>query len=570
MGSVFVRIFISYSREDRAVVARLCEALASAGISFFADTKIRTGENFHRRIDDEIGRSSHVICLVSSASNRSAWVTKERNIAEAKGVPVVPVLIERGVPLTPVYDEKINYMQMYERDVSDEEIYERLIKADVFKDGLLPAGLFWNRNCRFPHEVFAAELLTQPIFMKWDDGKLQIHINRADVDHVVVSNGGKRKLCETFVKPNRAKLIDLDRQIFTFMRGASESPVFSVPTRDLPLRWASGGVLSVVKHEGKVWVPLFFRDIPPYGWNISLGATERSFDDSGFERKNAEFSASRELMFPWKFIVREFLEETLVLRNEQLQVGICEWRRFDFMQHIQIKMERDQAELFAHAHLKLRRNQDGLQIQKDPKGIRVSICRELNTDLSILDADPTSESEPFWGVLVTINPLELGIEVIKVFEYTLPENHCILDGEVYVGGGRSDIVRMPVALLSMDYLFRNFGAADYQLAYDDKEIQPSVVAQPFAKGDIKVFPWDVQQRREIWGAGSASDWQRKRYSDWKKLFEESFERGSGDEAAFPALFTPATVKALNLFFIGSARGRRLAAQMVERGIEPRS
>ena len=66
------------------------------------------------------------------------------------------------------------------------------------------------------------------------------------------------------------------------------------------LRWASGGVVSIVKFRKREWIPFFFRDIPAYGWNISLGASEERTDD---------------LNDPWSFIIREFLEETHVCRK---------------------------------------------------------------------------------------------------------------------------------------------------------------------------------------------------------------------------------------------------------------
>ena len=556
-----INIFVSYSHEDDIFAQRFSKTLASVGIKHFIDYRIKFGDDFVKMIDIAIRQASHFVCLVSQASIHSPWVYEEMSLAKKYAVKVVPILLEPDVHLEPTLDSNIQYIQIYDHDLSDDDLFGRLIKAGMFDDGIVPAKLFRRYEKRFPTEFFASELLTQPLFLSLDEEKIVVRVNRSEVKYVVISNTGKKKLCERFVTPNRSKLIELDNRILTFMRDPREQRSLEIQTAELPLRWASGGVLSIVNHDNRKWVPLFFRDIPPYGWNVSLGATERYFNDQGYLTDEQEYSLEYELTYPWKFIVREFLEETLVLRNQPRAGGNCEWRRFDFPPNVQIKVERNQAERFVKHHLDLRRNQDGLNIRLHPQGLRIVICDDTTSDLSVVGNNPQEPSPGVWDVLVAINPLELGIEVIKVFEYALPPDHCMLDGEVYQIGGHRQMVRMPIGLISLEYLYRNFGACDYQLQFNEQDVQPSVNAAPFGLDDIRVFKWDYDQRERIWGGALANEWERERFSEWQEHFDAQFTDGlNGNIAAYPSLFTPATVKALNLYFNCCQRGQSIASE----------
>jgi len=561
-----IRVFVSYSHKDEVFARKLSGALASVGIGCSIDSRIAYGEDFSERINKAIRESSHFVCLVSEASLHSPWVFKELTLADRYGVKVTPILLEPGVRIDPPFDPNIKYIQIYDHDVSEDVLFEHLIEARMFDDGIVPAGIFKRYKQRFPAEFFASELLTQPLILSQEEDKLAVRVNRSSVDYVVISNIGKKQLCKRFVAPNKAELIKLDRRILSFMREPHKQTPLSITTSQLPLRWASGGVLSIVTHDDAMWVPLFFRDIPPYGWNVSLGATERYFNDMGHEIDDQDYSLEYELTSPWKFIVREFLEETLILSNQPRMGGACEWRRFDFPQHVRMRVERSQAERFAEVHLELRRNQDGLDIQPHHRGVRIAICDDTTSDLAIVGNRTQGRLSGAWNVLIAISPLELGIEVIKVVEYKLPSDHCILDGEFYEIRGHRQLVRMPVGLVSLKYLFDNFGDCDYQLQYSDEDIQPSVTAAPFRSDDVRVFKWDFDQRARIWGGDDANQWERERYSEWQKNFEEAFSEGfSGNTAAFPSLFTPATVKAINLFFNCCQRGQAIASNYAPSG-----
>jgi hypothetical protein len=63
-----------------------------------------------------------------------------------------------------------------------------------------------------------------------------------------------------------------------------------------PLRYANGGVLPVVRLEGRDYFWLFYRDIFPIGWNIANGASDTTV----------------ELLDPNRVVFREFGEEVIV------------------------------------------------------------------------------------------------------------------------------------------------------------------------------------------------------------------------------------------------------------------
>jgi len=63
-----------------------------------------------------------------------------------------------------------------------------------------------------------------------------------------------------------------------------------------PLRYANGGVLPVVRLDGRDYFWLFYRDIFPIGWNIANGASD----------------TTAEMLDPNRIVLREFGEEVIV------------------------------------------------------------------------------------------------------------------------------------------------------------------------------------------------------------------------------------------------------------------
>ena len=288
-------------------------------------------------------------------------------------------------------------------------------------DGIIPIKIFLDSSERFPGEVFASELLTQSIEIikdKWDN--IKVVIDRNKVENIVISNKAKNEICETYVKPKEGDLKQYDKEIYDFLVGKTRESKKEIILNDFPLRWASGGILSVIKWKKngklKAWSPFFFRDIKPYGWNISLGASQRYIkNDGSFSDLNGELND------PGKFILRSFFEETLVL-DEEPQKGalhICK----QFVLGSSDKNQIEQNQTYSLKHRKCRNRDDGLSFQfSDTEKQNVNAhFLPTNTDLVIIHEN-LDEPIRINNILIAFNLLELGIEVVKVLGYNLEEN----------------------------------------------------------------------------------------------------------------------------------------------------
>ena len=109
------RIFISYAREDAALAASLRDVLIARGFAAFVDSsEMIGGEDFVRRIDEELRRSDAVIALFTPASAQSEWCNAEWYFAHARGLTVIPIRfgdVEDVLP-NPVklLEERIHYL----------------------------------------------------------------------------------------------------------------------------------------------------------------------------------------------------------------------------------------------------------------------------------------------------------------------------------------------------------------------------------------------------------------------------------------------------------------------------
>ena len=165
---------------------------------------------------------------------------------------------------------------------------------------------------------------------------------------------------------------------------------------------------------------------------------------------------------------------------------------------------------------------------------------------------------PTDNVLVCFSLLDLGIEVVKVFEYDMPRPETMLDGEIQEtlnpksGKLERELVRMPIALMSLDYLRRTFGKRSRWQTYTAGP-QPSIEIPAEAvpgKDDIELFTYDVRRRMEIFRSGQGSPFEQERFRGWYDTFRENFLDDKGEPSCSKPsrLFVPGTAKILNLYF----------------------
>jgi hypothetical protein len=413
----------------------------------------------------------------------------------------------------------------------------------------LPRGVVSRKSLagskRLKGEVFAAELLARDIMIEaGDSGTVAVRIDRRDVRSAVISTEGKAALCAEHVSRHQESLARKDADIHAMLLGDGRLGGKRIDVKGLPMRWASGGVMSLVTYKGRQWVPLFFRDIRPYGWNISLGSSERYFDIKGQVTTNID----EELMTPTRFICREFLEETLVLAHapregENMQVPFI-------MPFGDCAAPQQKALQTSGKHLKLRERHDRLSIE--PEGQRTIAAGEMGTKMRVSIEDGKGHTANLSGVLVCFNLLELGIEIVKTVSYGLADDDYILDGEV-LERTPHELTRMPVALISLDYLREVFGGGPDTWRYT-AGAQPSVESlRPISPNDATLFGWDIRQRMAIVkGIKEGVGTEFARYMDWYDKFRGNFLDDRDEPISSPEnmsrLFTPATAKVLSLFF----------------------
>jgi len=412
-------------------------------------------------------------------------------------------------------------------------------------NGIIPINIIQGANHKLPGEVFASELLQENILIKLTpENETQIVINRNNISSVLISNTGKKHLFETYVKPNKIKIAKADDEIHHFILEKSKNKaqrIIDLKELNLPLRWLSGGVLSIVEFKGRKWIPFFFRDIKPYGWNISLGSSERQ----------TEFG--NEYNSPWELIVREFLEETFILDTTPELGGSPRFKRFYF-DILDVERQSKLVNKFAADHIKLRQNEDMLRIINDKHNIDFNLdinVQTIPTNTRIDIINPNEINRPLTGILVSFNLLELGIEVVKVFKYNLNEHDYLLDGEILEHpNGIKELVRMPCALISYEYLQKNFGKSDFTLQYTEDE-PPSINASTITKDDIHIFDWDIKRRWQILNEKTYKGSEKVRFTKWSELFGKYFEMDKNYNLVNKEiinLFTPASAKIIQYYF----------------------
>jgi hypothetical protein len=79
-------VFISYKREERALVERIAEQLKGLGISVWFDSRLPSGESFDEEINREIHAAKCVLVCWSPGAVQSQWVRAEAAIGRERDV----------------------------------------------------------------------------------------------------------------------------------------------------------------------------------------------------------------------------------------------------------------------------------------------------------------------------------------------------------------------------------------------------------------------------------------------------------------------------------------------------
>jgi hypothetical protein len=584
-----IPVFISYSRKNLWFARWLESQLKKHGFDVWIDyQKTKAGDSFVGRISEGLEVMAYFLVALSSQSISSQWVQKELNAALAlqsskKGCTVIPVLIERMqlpailadtqyVDFTGDIDVALN--GLIERIRGERETALSLSESAMplgsaidhsltreLPEGVMSHDDLFESETRRENEIFAVELLKRPIRMKRDEsGKVEITIDRTGVQECIINNKGKRAIVARYVK-NRDKLLAEDEDVHDFLSNSRrKEKTLDLASLHTPLRWASGGVLSLIRLTSdpmpdRRWIPVFFRDIRPYGWNIALGASERWFLEDG-ETVDKSFSVQQELTGPWNLALREFLEETLILDaepKERIKVS----RRTFGIRPCDAPPAITHAARFGKEHIKRRVHDDKLDINAVGGREIPLLVRQANCDLIV--GSPAGRHTTT-GVLVCFSLLDLGIEVVRVVEYAIDPGDYMLDGEV-LKYPKGELVRMPMALISSKYLKEVFSQPLFRNQYTpgllpsfrvNSAPQDVITASRIcdslgSQTEMIFFDWDVEQRMRLLKSRTARNWQ-ERMEDWYDKFGRDFVTDEGTARCVnpPRLFVPATAKILNL------------------------
>jgi|GEM_PF-2308668 len=388
-------------------------------------------------------------------------------------------------------------------------LYEQLDLFPTLEPFLVVRQKDLQTTSAWQDAVFSILLLEKPVKLESLGNGATLHVDLNSNSCAIYGNKGKDFLRHKFLPPEDSHehkiLIDLSRRSHEFLMDPAANEPFPIST---PVtRWASGGVLPIVRRHRRNWIALFFRDIFPVGWNIANGASENAMEYTGLSRLIYR-EAMEELVVCTGNVRRDHRAEHRVFRNflgepftEHLPGDLCQL-------HYGIRREHDRVRFEPIT---------GPELHGLPGPHSVQVRRE---------GAPNHENDgPIEGVLIAINPLEQGIEVVKACQFALQDHECLLDGEVVEVGHEQYLARRPIALISIDYLIdcfnENGGSLGTLVAPDVKDLGA------IPKGCYELFLDDIRLRKERFDAvrSSSADesHEQERSRKWLLELESAFD-----------------------------------------------
>ncbi len=115
------RVFISYSRRQKAFAERLARDLSDAGLDVWIDFRqIEGGERWRDEIYKGLEKSEGVVFCLSPDAINSEWCRRELSIARSQKKPVIPAVVIEAFDLLEKYEEtawisEIQYIDLQNR-----------------------------------------------------------------------------------------------------------------------------------------------------------------------------------------------------------------------------------------------------------------------------------------------------------------------------------------------------------------------------------------------------------------------------------------------------------------------
>jgi hypothetical protein len=92
-GEARLRVFVSYSHNDREAAVKLVSHLESQNVQVLWDKSLLPGAGFTEHIQRLIAHSRAFLALVTPAANEASWVHQETGYALGLNLPIVPIRI---------------------------------------------------------------------------------------------------------------------------------------------------------------------------------------------------------------------------------------------------------------------------------------------------------------------------------------------------------------------------------------------------------------------------------------------------------------------------------------------
>jgi len=342
----------------------------------------------------------------------------------------------------------------------------------------------------FKNWAFSAVLLFNDISLQREKNKISLSINLKDQEYGIYNNAGKNFLEYKFLDNENQynKIKEKNLEINNFMNGKLD--YLTIDLCDTPLRWASGGVLPIIKKDNKYWFLFSFRGISPVGWNLANGASE----------------STEEYINLHHLTLREFCEEIIVLNREPRLDDSTPIKQKVFQLSSPFIPKEVKSKIgsmsFIQKHNLLRQEHDNIHIIYDNKGpVLNSVETPFTINLSINDKIITQEN-----IIFSINPFEFGIEVIALYEFAMQKNDYPLFGEIWEVA--DCLLREPTILVSCDYI--------YELYSKNNSLGEIITEKPYMecksinipKNEFKIYDKDI-------------DFRNARIEKLKKLSEKS-------------------------------------------------
>jgi len=319
---------------------------------------------------------------------------------------------------------------------------------------------FW-KDWAFSIVILRNKLSITPINRKY-----RLKVNLSGQSYGIYNNMGKEFLRDVFIfcKHNQCEGIEgeftscsrsqykkIEKKFQDWItKPDTRSKELELDLKKAPLRWASAGVLPIVKINNRYYVMLVFRTIYPIGWNLFLGASETK----------EEYKNLRELM------LREFHEEVLIVNKEDLKSNYLNeenteanvsYKNFEVKGCSTYLPPETLMKLQGHLenHVRLRREIDGVELYlpSTPTNTKIML-KPVDTPFEVEVTYDTPQGAQLTAlvsdVIFTINPFEQGIDVVGVYEMELSPDDLPLTGELMqIGEDKYTFLREPILFLSV-------------------------------------------------------------------------------------------------------------------------